>query len=123
KPRSLVPVALASVTAASARRFLIGVGPLFQAPAHDAVFATETLFGCLVMGVAAGLFAMLLSNSIYFVEDAFERLPLNRMWWPAVGGIAVGIGGDIFPARLGGGCWPRRLPVSGWARASVLLCT
>src|SRR5437879_6682612 len=68
KPRSLVPVALASVTAASARRFLIGVGPLFQSPAHDAVFATKTLVGCLVMGIAAGLFAMLLSNSIYFVE-------------------------------------------------------
>src|SRR5437868_5602405 len=103
KPRSLVPVALASVTAASARRFLIGVGPLFQSPAHDAVFATQTLLGCLVMGVAAGLFAMLLSNSIYFVEDAFERLPLNRMWWPAVGGIAVGIGGYIFPPALGVG--------------------
>ena len=48
----MVPVALASVTAACARRFLIGVGPLFQAPAHDAVFATKTLLGCLVMGTS-----------------------------------------------------------------------
>src|SRR3954466_9619138 len=53
KPRSLIPVALASAVSASARRFLIGLGPLFQSPAHDAVFATKTLFACLVMGVVA----------------------------------------------------------------------
>ena len=34
KPRSFIPVALASATAAAARRYIIGVGPLFPVPPH-----------------------------------------------------------------------------------------
>ncbi len=36
KPRSLIPVALASVMACATRRFLLGMGPLFPVPAHPA---------------------------------------------------------------------------------------
>lgn len=103
KPRSLVPVALASATAAACRRYLIGLGPLFPTAAHAAIFSPGTLFGCLVMGLLAGALAMLLSNAIYAVEDTFQRLPLHWMWWPALGGIAVGLGGYIFPPALGVG--------------------
>ena len=34
KPRSMVPVALASATAAAARRYVLGMGPIFPVPAH-----------------------------------------------------------------------------------------
>ena len=37
KPRSLIPVALASATAAAARRYLLGLGPLFPVPAASGV--------------------------------------------------------------------------------------
>ena len=103
KPRSVVPVALAAATAAACRRYLIGLGPLFPTAPHDAVFSPYTLLGCLIMGLLAGVLAMLLSNAIYAVEDAFQHLPLHWMWWPALGGIAVGIGGYIFPPALGVG--------------------
>jgi CBS domain-containing protein len=103
KPRSLTPVALASATAAAARKYLIGLGPLFPTTPHAAGFSPETLFGCIVMGLAAGVLAVLLSNSIYAVEDAFHRMKIHWMWWPAIGAIAVGIGGYIFPQALGVG--------------------
>ena len=37
KPRSLIPVALASVTASLVRRQLLGPGPLFPVPPHQAL--------------------------------------------------------------------------------------
>src|SRR5262249_49038117 len=36
KPRSLIPVALASVTAAAVRRHMLGLGPIFPVPSHPA---------------------------------------------------------------------------------------
>ena len=40
KPRSLIPVALASATAAAMRRYIIGLGPLFPVPPHPVVHRT-----------------------------------------------------------------------------------
>ena len=58
KPRSVVPVALASATAAAARRTLLGLGPLFPVAAHPAVIGAAGLAGCVVAGVLAGLYLM-----------------------------------------------------------------
>ncbi len=103
KPRSLAPVALASVTAAAARRYLIGPGPLFPAPAHPAYIGVEGLLGCLLAGLLAGVLAALATAAVYAAEDAFGRLPIHWMWWPALGGLAIGLGGLIFPQALGVG--------------------
>jgi CIC family chloride channel protein len=103
KPRSLVPVACASATAAALRRYLIGMGPLFPKIPHSGIFSPGTLFCCVLMGLLTGVLAVLLTNSVYAVEDAFQRLPIHWMWWPALGGIAVGIGGYIYPEALGVG--------------------
>ncbi|MCC7022679.1 MAG: chloride channel protein, partial [Thermomicrobiales bacterium] len=35
--------------------------------------------------------------------DGFQRLPIHWMWWPAIGGVVIGIGGLIFPQALGVG--------------------
>jgi H+/Cl- antiporter ClcA len=53
KPRSLVPVALASTTAAAVRRYIIGLGPLFPVPAHPAFVGAGGLIGCAVAGPEA----------------------------------------------------------------------
>src|SRR6185503_7597140 len=45
KPRSLVPVALASATAGAVRRYIIGLGPLFPVPAHSVFIGPEGLAG------------------------------------------------------------------------------
>jgi H+/Cl- antiporter ClcA len=103
KPRSLVPVALASVTAAATRRYIMGLGPLFPVPAHPAFIGPEGLLGCVIAGLLAGILSALLTQAVYASEDAFQRLPIHWMWWPAIGGVVIGVGGWMFPQALGVG--------------------
>jgi CIC family chloride channel protein len=103
KPRSLAPVALASVTAAAARRYIIGVGPLFPVVAHPVFIGPQGLLACVLAGVLAGGLSALLTLAVYAAEDAFRLLPIHWMWWPAIGGLAIGLGGLIFPQALGVG--------------------
>jgi H+/Cl- antiporter ClcA/predicted transcriptional regulator len=103
KPRSAIPVALASATAGALRRYLIGMGPLFPVPAHPAFIGPVGLGGCVVAGLAAGGLSALLTLGVYAAEDLFKRLPIHWMWWPAIGGVFVGLGGFIFPQALGVG--------------------
>ena len=103
KPRSLVPVALASASAAAARRYVIGLGPLFLAPAHPLFIGPAGLVGCALAGLAAGALSVVLTGAVYAAEDVFAQLPLHWMWWPAIGGLVVGVGGLVFPEALGVG--------------------
>jgi chloride channel protein, CIC family len=103
KPRSLVPVALASATAGAARRYILGVGPLFPVPAHPVFIGPMGLLGCVVCGLLAGSLSALLTGAVYAAEDGFLKLPIHWMWWPAIGGVVVGLGGLIFPQALGVG--------------------
>jgi H+/Cl- antiporter ClcA len=103
KPRSVVPVALASATAAFVRVPLLGDGPLFPTPLHSADIGLEVLLACVLAGLAAGALSAVLTSGVYLAEDSFARLPIHWMWWPAIGGIFVGIGGLIFPQALGVG--------------------
>jgi chloride channel protein, CIC family len=102
KPRSLVPVAISSIVAIAWRSHLVGAWPLFPYTAVASVpwwgFAV-----CAGVGVIAGLQGALMSTSLYRVEDLYERLPMHWMWWPALGGIIVGLGGWLDPAVLGVG--------------------
>ncbi len=103
KPRSLIPVALASATAGAVRRYIIGVGPLFPVPAHPVFIGPEGLAGCVIAGILAGLLSALLTIMVYGAEDAFQHVPIHWMWWPAIGGVVIGVGGLIFPQALGVG--------------------
>jgi CIC family chloride channel protein len=103
KPRSLIPVAMASAVAAVARRYLLGFGPLFPVPAHPLFIGPEGLLGCALVGLLAGVLSALLTISVYAAEDGFQRLKIHWMWWPAIGGLAIGLGGLVFPQALGVG--------------------
>jgi H+/Cl- antiporter ClcA len=103
KPRSLIPVALASATAAVIRRYLLGLGPLFPVPPHPANVSPEGLLFCAFAGLLAGVLSTILTNMVYWSEDAFHKLPIHWMWWPAIGGFMIGLGGLIFPQALGVG--------------------
>jgi H+/Cl- antiporter ClcA/CBS domain-containing protein len=103
KPRSAIPVALASATAGAVRRYILGLGPLFPVPHHAVFIGPEGLAGCVVAGLLAGGLSALLTISVYAAEDSFLKLPIHWMWWPAIGGLAVGLGGLIFPQALGVG--------------------
>lgn len=103
KPRSFIPVSLASAVAMMLRYFLLGPGPLFSMPAADSPVSPLALGGCVAVGLLAGALAALMTLSVYTAEDLFKKLPIHWMWWPAIGGLAIGLGGILCPRALGVG--------------------
>jgi len=103
RPRSLIPVAFASITAEVVRVLLLGSGPLFAMPAMPFQQSAAVCVMALLLGLGVGVAAAALSRLMYGFEDLFERLPVHWMWWPAIGGIGIGLGGWFFPRGLGVG--------------------
>ena len=102
KPRSILPVAVACITAAIERGYLLTPAPLF--PFTGSVIVDPIYgIGWAALGVVIGLGSALLTVMVYAAEDCFARLPLHWMWWPVVGGLVVGLGGLIDPRALGVG--------------------
>jgi chloride channel protein, CIC family len=103
KPRSLVPVAIACVTAGAVRRLLLGPQSVLRmVPTGEPIYHSAML-GALILGIIAAFVAAGLSKSVHFFETMFEHLPIHWMWWPAIGGVVVGLCGYIFPESLGVG--------------------
>jgi H+/Cl- antiporter ClcA/predicted transcriptional regulator len=102
KPRSFIPVAAAAVVASLVRVPLLGIGPIFPVAAH-AMLAPSALGVALLVGVCTGFGSGALTALVYGCEDLFAKLPFHWMWWPAIGGLAVGLGGWIDPRVLGVG--------------------
>jgi CIC family chloride channel protein len=101
-PRSFIPVAAAAITAEVERTWLALPSPLF--PFHGGIpLSFEALLGWLFVGLLAGLLSGALTQLVYACEDAFQKLPIHWMWWPAIGGLVVGLGGLIEPQALGVG--------------------
>ena len=103
RPRSLIPVAIASATAALLRVYWLGAGPLFPMPATPSSQPILFALGALALGSLVGLLSAGMSRMMYAFEDLFEHLHLHWMWWPAIGGIGIAIGGFFFPRGLGVG--------------------
>ena len=102
RPRSFIPVAIASAVAAIMRVPLLGSGAIFPVTMH-APLGAEGLMIALILGITAGLASGALTWLVYFCEDIFTKLPIHWMWWPAIGGLFVGIGGWLDPRVLGVG--------------------
>ncbi|HZQ08704.1 MAG TPA: chloride channel protein, partial [Anaerolineae bacterium] len=102
KPRSFIPVALAAAVAGALRVPLLGAGPIFPVTPHAPLDGTELVIACLV-GLVAGFGSGILTTLVYAFEDLFNKLPIHWMWWPILGGLAVGIGGLLDPRVLGVG--------------------
>ena len=102
RARSLLPVALATVTATGIRIAIEGNQPMFPmptlAPSSLPALAIYVLFGAL-----AGAAGVAVTRLTYAIEDAFEKLPIHWMWWPALGGLALGAVGYVQPLTLGVG--------------------
>ena len=103
KPRSLIPVALASAVADLIRPYLLGAAPIFPPKVLHGEIPTTALLFAAVVGLLGGLLSMILTRAVYTAEDLFEKVPTHWMWWPAMGGLAIGIGGLIQPHALGVG--------------------
>ncbi len=102
KPRSFVPVAVAAFIAEVIRTIIIGPNPPFLI-AHPHVIHTSALGWAAVVGIGGGVVSAVMTKLVYTTEDLYERLPIHWMWWPAIGGAIVGVGGWFVPQALGVG--------------------
>jgi len=102
KPRSFIPVSAAAAVAAGLRVPLIGQGPVFPVTLHPTA-SPAALGMALVVGLVAGFASGGLTWLVYTCEDLFGKLRFHWMWWPALGGIAIGVGGLLYPRALGVG--------------------
>lgn len=102
RARSLAPIGLACAVAAGARTLFFHPGPVFAMP-NVAAPGREALVAYLAIGAVIGVAAVVITKLVYAVEDLFEKLPIHWMWWPAIGGVAVGVIGLVSPASLGVG--------------------
>ncbi|HEY1853600.1 MAG TPA: chloride channel protein [Solirubrobacterales bacterium] len=103
RPRSFIPVAAAVAVATAVRVPLLGSGPIFPTPTGALHLDAAVFALCAVAGCLAGLLALLATSLVYLSEDAFGRLPIHWMWWPAIGGLIIGLGGLVVPQALGVG--------------------
>jgi chloride channel protein, CIC family len=102
KARSFIPLVIASTLATAVHMQLLGPGPMFSVSAVDFGIPHALPF-YLVLGPVCGIAAVLLSKALYWVEDTFEKLPLDELWWPAIGALFLGIIGFFVPRVLGVG--------------------
>jgi len=101
-PKSILPVALACITGAAGHHLLFDSGPVFPMP-NLATPSNIALAIYSFIGLIIGFLSLGLSKIVYMVEDAFEKIPVHWMWWPALGGLAVGLIGYFAPHTLGVG--------------------
>lgn len=102
RSRSIIPVALACVTAMGLRIALHGFEPVFPIPALSQP-SGSALALYIAIGSVIGVCSVLVTKAVYFIEDLFEELPIHWMWWPAIGAIATGVIGYFAPRTLGVG--------------------
>ena len=103
RPRSFLPVTAAVAMGTVVRVPLLGVNPIFPMNASALNLNPTVDLFCVVAGAVGGLLALVVTKLLYFSEDTFASLPLHWMWWPAIAGLIVGLGGLIEPRALGVG--------------------
>src|SRR6266478_4264566 len=102
KSRSFIPLVIASTLATAVHMQLLGAGPMFTVTSMDFGVPRALPF-YLILGVICGLAAVGFSRLLYWTEDQFEKLPVDELWWPAIGALGLGIIGYFVPRVLGVG--------------------
>ncbi|MBO0853278.1 MAG: chloride channel protein [Nocardia sp.] len=103
RPRSFIPVVAAVVTATICRWAMLGNGPVFDLGSTPPTPGALSDGLALIPGITGGLLAIAATALVYFAEDMFAKLPVHWMWWPAIGGVIIGVGGLFEPRALGVG--------------------
>lgn len=102
-PRSFLPIALASITGAVGHHLLFDSGVVFPMVTIVELPSNLAIGIYSAMGIVIGLLSILATKVVYAIEDGFEKLPIHWAWWPAIGGLAVGVIGYFAPRTLGVG--------------------
>ncbi len=121
RPRSLVPVSAAVAVATVVRQFILGADPMFPVDAHIAQIPWNIDLLAVVTGACGAAVAIVATRLVYLSEDAFSRLPIHWMWWPAIGGVVIGLGGLVEPRALGVGYDVINALLTGHATLSLIV--
>lgn len=112
RARSLLPVAMAAGSAMAVRGLLDQPFPMLPLPAPDAPGPMIAL-GAVIIGLVCGALGTGMTVALHRIECLYERLPIPRMWWPAIGGLLVGLIGWLDPRTLGSGYFNLRALLDG----------
>jgi H+/Cl- antiporter ClcA len=104
RARSFIPVAISSAVATAVAVHFRGWAPLFPTPAFSLVSMQE-LWLFALMGMVMGLIGIAMIRVLFFLEDAFDRFPLQpaAIWAPATGALMLGLIGYFYPQVFGTG--------------------
>jgi CIC family chloride channel protein len=100
--RAFIPLVVASAVAGGVHAAIFGSGPFFAIPDHR-FSGLGTLPAFAVLGLAAGLLAVIVAKGLFVVEDLYRRLPVHEFWHPVIGAAAFASVGLIAPRSLGVG--------------------
>ena len=103
RPRSFIPVVAAVSVATICRGYLLGAGPIFPVATTGMHLSSADDALGVVVGLTGGALAVAATWLVYRAEDAFNKLTVHWMWWPAIGGAVIGLGGLAEPRALGVG--------------------
>jgi chloride channel protein, CIC family len=121
RPRSLVPVSAAVAVATVVRTFILGGDPVFPVATHVTQIPWNIDALALVVGICGATVAIIATRLVYLSEDLFARLPIHWMWWPAIGGLVIGLGGLVEPSALGVGYNVIGALLTGHAALSLII--
>lgn len=102
KTRSFVPLVIATAVATAVRFQLLGPGPMFHVGSLNFDVARNAVY-FVIMGILCGIGAVVFTKALYWAEDQFEKLPIDSLWWPAIGALGLGIIGFFIPRVFGVG--------------------
>lgn len=100
--RAFIPLVTAASIAGGVHSALFEEGPLFHVPAHD-VAGLDVLPAFVLLGLACGVLAIIISRGLFLVEDLYRRLPVSDFWHPVIGAIGFATVGLFVPRALGVG--------------------
>jgi len=103
RARSFIPLVISTTVATSVRWFLLGQHSMFSMDPHVLFDPIHGLPWYLLLGGICGFAAVGFTKFLYWVEDLFDRLPINDLWHPAIGAFFLGVIGFFIPRVLGVG--------------------
>jgi H+/Cl- antiporter ClcA len=100
--RAFIPLVVAAAVAGGVHAAIFGAGPFFTVPDHR-FSGLGTLPAFAVLGIAAGVAAVVIVKGLFLVEAGYRRLPVGEFWHPVIGAVLFASVGMIAPRALGVG--------------------
>ncbi len=100
--KTFAPVILASVVSSVVTRTFMGNHPAFEVPSYSLVSAWEIPM-YVVLGIALGALSVVFIRVLDWFEETFDKLKINNMVKPALGGLLLGVMAIFYPQVLADG--------------------